>query len=125
MALADLNTFDLDVVYGRSAPNIERLLHALDELQAIVRDDPRRLRLNESHLQRPGQQQARDPKAEARVFRAQEPSAWLKELSQLGSAALQALRSWRADSTFLCVLGSATTRATSPSRLDMWSIPGP
>ncbi len=49
-----VNTFDLDVVYERSASNIERLLRALDELQAIVRDDPRRLRLNESHLQSPG-----------------------------------------------------------------------
>ena len=34
-----MNTFDLDVVYQRSAPNIERLLQALDELDAIVRDD--------------------------------------------------------------------------------------
>jgi hypothetical protein len=49
-----VNTFDLDVVYERSATNIGRLLHALDELQAIVRDDPRRLRLNKSHLQSPG-----------------------------------------------------------------------
>lgn len=45
-----VNTFDLDVVYDRGTANIERLLLALDELQAIVRDDPRRLRLNESHL---------------------------------------------------------------------------
>ena len=49
-----VNTFDLDVVYERSAPNIERLLNALDELQATVRDDPRRLRLNESHLESAG-----------------------------------------------------------------------
>ena len=49
-----VNTFDLDVVYERSAPNIDRLLQALDELDAIVRDDPRRLRLNASHLQSPG-----------------------------------------------------------------------
>lgn len=49
-----VNTFDLDVVYERSAVNIERLLSALDELQAIVRDDPRRLRLNKSHLESPG-----------------------------------------------------------------------
>jgi hypothetical protein len=51
---APVNTFDLDVVYERGAANIERLLHALDELQAIVRDDPRRLRLNEAHLRSPG-----------------------------------------------------------------------
>jgi hypothetical protein len=30
-------TFDPGVVYERSAPNIERLLQALDELDAIVR----------------------------------------------------------------------------------------
>jgi predicted nucleotidyltransferase len=48
-----VNTFDLDVVYERSAPNIERLLNA-DELEAIVRDDPRRRRLNRSHLESPG-----------------------------------------------------------------------
>jgi hypothetical protein len=40
-----VNTFDLDVVYGRSPTNVERLLQALDELQAVVRDDSRRLRL--------------------------------------------------------------------------------
>lgn len=49
-----VNTFDLDVVYERRTANIERLLRALDELQAILRDDPRRLRLNESHLQSSG-----------------------------------------------------------------------
>jgi hypothetical protein len=49
-----VNTFDLDVVYERSAANIERMLGALNELEAIVPDDPRRLRLDESHLQSPG-----------------------------------------------------------------------
>jgi len=49
-----VSTFDLDVVYERSAANIERLLDALEELQAVVRDDPRRLRLNKSHLESPG-----------------------------------------------------------------------
>jgi len=49
-----VNTFDLDVVYERSPANIERLLLALDELDAIIRDDPRRLRLNKSHLESPG-----------------------------------------------------------------------
>ncbi len=49
-----VNTFDLDVVYERSAGNIERLLAALDELQAVVRDDPSRLRLSKSHLESPG-----------------------------------------------------------------------
>jgi hypothetical protein len=46
-----VNTFDLDVVYERSAANITRLLGALEKLQAVVRDDPRRLRLNKSHLE--------------------------------------------------------------------------
>jgi hypothetical protein len=41
-------------MYERSAANIERLLNALDELEAIVRDDPRGLRLNKSHLESPG-----------------------------------------------------------------------
>lgn len=49
-----VNTFDLDVVYERSSENIERLLLVLDELEAIVRDDPRHLRLNKSHLESPG-----------------------------------------------------------------------
>ena len=49
-----VNTFDLAVVYERSAENIERLLNALEELQAVVRDDPRRLRLNKSHLESAG-----------------------------------------------------------------------
>jgi predicted nucleotidyltransferase len=49
-----VNTFDLDVVYERSAANIARLLGALEELQAVVRDDPRRLRLNKSHLESAG-----------------------------------------------------------------------
>jgi predicted nucleotidyltransferase len=49
-----VNTFDLDIFYERSAENIERLLNALKELQAVVRDDPRRKRLNKSHLESAG-----------------------------------------------------------------------
>ncbi len=45
-----VNTFDLDVVYQRGAENVARLLAVLDELQAFVRDDPRKLRLQTSHL---------------------------------------------------------------------------
>jgi len=37
-----VNTFDLDVVYERSPSNIGRLLLALEELDAIVRDARRR-----------------------------------------------------------------------------------
>jgi hypothetical protein len=49
-----VNTFDLDVVYERGATNIERLLQALDELDAIVRDDPRRLRPTSRTSEAPG-----------------------------------------------------------------------
>jgi len=47
---APVNTFDLDVVYDRSPENVQRVLYALSKLDAIFRDDPRRLRPNESHL---------------------------------------------------------------------------
>jgi predicted nucleotidyltransferase len=47
---APVNTFDLDVVYDRSPENVQRVLSALTKLDAIFRDDPRRLRPNESHL---------------------------------------------------------------------------
>jgi hypothetical protein len=47
---APVNTFDLDVVYDRSPENVQRVLSALSKLDAIFRDDPRRLRPNESHL---------------------------------------------------------------------------
>ena len=49
-----VSTFDLDVVYERGSTNIERLLRARDELQAVVRDDLRNLRLNKSHLETAG-----------------------------------------------------------------------
>lgn len=47
---APVNTFDLDVVYDRSPENVQRVLSALSKLDAVYRDDPRRLRPNESHL---------------------------------------------------------------------------
>lgn len=49
-----VNTIDFDLVHDRSKDNVTRLLRALDELQAVFRDDPRRLRPNESHLLGPG-----------------------------------------------------------------------
>ncbi len=49
-----VTTFDLDVVYERSPANIERLLSVLGELDAVARDDHRRLRPGKSHLQSPG-----------------------------------------------------------------------
>jgi hypothetical protein len=47
---APISTFDLDVVYARTEENVGRLLAALEELQAIFRDDPRRLAPQRSHL---------------------------------------------------------------------------
>ncbi|HEY5961360.1 MAG TPA: hypothetical protein VIV60_32605 [Polyangiaceae bacterium] len=49
-----VNTQDFDIVHERSKPNVFHLLAALDELHAVFRDDPRRLRPNESHLLGPG-----------------------------------------------------------------------
>jgi hypothetical protein len=48
---APVTTFDLDVVHGRDAENIRRLMDALDELAAVYRSQPeRQLRPGESHL---------------------------------------------------------------------------
>jgi hypothetical protein len=49
-------TLDLDVVHKRTPENIERLLRALAELDALYRHDPRQLRPKESHLASPGPQ---------------------------------------------------------------------
>jgi hypothetical protein len=45
-----LQTADLDIVYSLDVANQARLLVALEELDAIFRDDPRNLRPNLSHL---------------------------------------------------------------------------
>jgi Aminoglycoside-2''-adenylyltransferase len=47
-------TFDLDILYDRSEPNVTRLMAALEELEAVFRLDARRLRPNESHLRSAG-----------------------------------------------------------------------
>lgn len=49
-------TGDLDVVHRCTEENVQRLLAALDELAAVSRLDPRRLRPQASHLLSPGQQ---------------------------------------------------------------------
>jgi predicted nucleotidyltransferase len=49
-------TFDVDVVHRRSSDNVERLLKALQELEAVYRHDPRKLRPQASHLSGPGHQ---------------------------------------------------------------------
>ncbi len=52
-----LHTLDLDVVYARDDDNIDKLLAALRELDAVFRNDPRRIAPNESHLRAPGRKQ--------------------------------------------------------------------
>jgi hypothetical protein len=51
---APVSTFDLDLVYARSEENVERLLAALDELDALFRGDPRRITPDRSHLRTAG-----------------------------------------------------------------------
>ncbi len=47
-------TFDLDIVYSRDAANLDRLLAALTEIDAVFRGDPRRIAPNLSHLESSG-----------------------------------------------------------------------
>jgi hypothetical protein len=47
-------TRDIDVLPARSSANVEHLLAALSELEALFRGDARRLRPNASHLAGPG-----------------------------------------------------------------------
>jgi len=52
---APINTFDLDVVHGRSATNVRKLLSALDSLHAHYRPHAdRKLKPGVSHLTSPG-----------------------------------------------------------------------
>jgi hypothetical protein len=51
-----LTTMDVDIVHKRTAENVERLLAALRELQAVYRGDPRNLSPQASHLMGPGHQ---------------------------------------------------------------------
>lgn len=51
---APVHTLDLDIVYARSEANVERLLAALLELDAVFRTDARRLVPTPSHLRSPG-----------------------------------------------------------------------
>ena len=54
---APINTFDLDLVHSRESENIERLLRALDSLDAIYRAQPdRRIKPTAAHLSSPGHQ---------------------------------------------------------------------
>ena len=49
-----LSTMDLDIVHRRTPKNVERLLRVLADIDAVARNDPRRLRPNETHLLGPG-----------------------------------------------------------------------
>ena len=54
---APVTTFDLDVVHARDPENVDRLLSALEELEAVYRAQPQRqLRPGASHLASPGHQ---------------------------------------------------------------------
>jgi len=54
---APVNTFDVDIVHSRKPANVERLLAALQSLDAIYRVQPeRRLKPAASHLMGPGHQ---------------------------------------------------------------------
>lgn len=54
---APVSTFDLDLVHSRTPENVERLLGALQELDAYFREHgERRLRPDRSHLTSPGHQ---------------------------------------------------------------------
>ncbi|MBI2391762.1 MAG: hypothetical protein HYV09_19385 [Deltaproteobacteria bacterium] len=51
---APIVTRDVDVLRRRTPQNVQRILEALTELDAVFRGDNRRLRPNESHLVGPG-----------------------------------------------------------------------
>lgn len=53
---APVTTVDLDIVHRRAVENVSRLLAVLNELGAVYRHDPRRLRPQESHLVSAGHQ---------------------------------------------------------------------
>lgn len=54
---AAINTFDVDIVHSTDPNNVDRLLAALESLDAIYRTQPdRRLRPAASHLATPGHQ---------------------------------------------------------------------
>lgn len=51
---APVLTQDMDVVYHIDAGNLVRLKAALDQLNAVTRSDPRRIRFDETHLRTTG-----------------------------------------------------------------------
>ena len=59
---APVMTFDLDIVHHRSADNIDRLIEALKELDAIFRTHPKRITPKASHLETTGHRLLRTSK---------------------------------------------------------------
>jgi hypothetical protein len=53
---APILTEDMDVVHDRAPDNVDRLVLALTEMNAVYRDDPRNLHPGVSHLRGPGSQ---------------------------------------------------------------------
>ena len=53
---APVTTLDVDVVHHRTPENAERLLRVLKRIDALYRDDPRRIEPGLSHLLGPGHQ---------------------------------------------------------------------
>ena len=53
---APVVTFDVDILHRPTAENVARLLAAIRELEAVYRNDPRRIAPSESHLLGPGHQ---------------------------------------------------------------------
>jgi hypothetical protein len=51
---APIVTGDVDIVHRRTPENVAKLLAALDELEAVYRIDPRKLKPTEAHLLGPG-----------------------------------------------------------------------
>ncbi|HVR21013.1 MAG TPA: hypothetical protein VMS65_14980 [Polyangiaceae bacterium] len=51
---APIVTADVDILHRRTSENVQRLLAALQELDAVYRLDPRRLKPTEAHLIGPG-----------------------------------------------------------------------
>jgi len=53
---APVTTFDVDIVHRRTPENVKKLIGALNAIDAIYRNDRRRIAPGESHLLGPGHQ---------------------------------------------------------------------
>lgn len=97
MQRVPINTEDFDFVYDRANDNIPRVLAALEELEAVYRDDPRNLRPNESHLRGPGNQLLISGQLKFDVLGALDPGGTYQdllphsELLQVGEHAVRVL----------------------------------